>query len=172
MCIRDSVAPEDGHDILRGLDIGNLSSLAQTMQKTYQRREPVLSPVFTFTGIEDPLMTALYYVDDPEGFAAALLDPQQVVEVLLDGRPSGLVARLTDGQSGASLLEEAGFDASASERFTLNVGSRTLILDVSSSPDYAPTQMQLAVPAGLAGGGITLLMLALSLVGGGRRTSS
>jgi len=166
------VQPEHGNDVVRGLDIGNLGPLAQTMQQTYMKSRPVASVPFEFTGIDEPLILVLYYVPDPEGFAGALIQPDLLVDHALDGRPTGLVARLTDQTSGQVVLEETGFVEEGSKRFPLAMGSRTYALDVAAAADYQPTQVQLALPAGLAGGGVTVLMLALSLLGGGKPAES
>ncbi len=166
------VQPEHGNDVLRGLDIGNLGPLAQTMQQTYMKAAPVTSVPFEFTGVEEPLILVLYYVPEPEGFAGALIQPDVLLNTALEGRPAGLVARLVDQTSGQVVTEEPGFVEEHSKRFALAMGRRTYSLDVAAGPDYQPTQVQLALPAGLAGAGVTVLMLALALVGGGKPAES
>jgi hypothetical protein len=165
---------EPGHtnDVLRGLDIGNQAVLAQTMQQTYMRHAPVVSPLFQFTGIDEPLMVALFYVPEPEGFAAALIEPDTLVDQVLLGRPEGLVARLVEEQTRSVLVEEPGFVEEDAERFAVSMGGRTFSLDLARGPAYQPTQLNLALAAGFAGAGVTVLMLALALVGGGKKESA
>jgi hypothetical protein len=166
------IEPEHGNDLLRGLDIGNLGPLAQTMQQTYMRHAPVASPLFEFTGIDEPVILVLFYVPQPEGFAGALVEPGKLVEVVTQGRPAGMVVRLTDDTTGTVLLEEAGFAEEGSSRFATSLGGRTFSMDVAAGPDFEPTQLQLALPAGLAGGGVGVLMLALVLLGGKREDAA
>jgi len=166
------IEPAEGNDILRGLDIGNLGPLAQTMQQTYVRHAPVASPLFEFTGVDEPMIVVLFYVPEPEGFAGALVDPRELLEHITDGRPQGIVGRITDDTTGTVLITETGFSEEGSIRFASTLGGRTFSLDLSPSPDYQPTQVQAALPAAVGGVGVTLLMMALVLVGGRREEST
>ena len=162
------IEPSYTNEVLRGLDIGNQSALSETMQQTYIRHAPVVSPPFVFTGIDKPLMVALYYVPEPEGFAAGLIDPNELLQTLMEGRPEGIQARLVEEQSRSVLVTEPGFVEEGSERFAVSMGGRTFSLDLAKGPDYQPTQLNLAAAAVLGGAGVTVLMLALVLVGGGK----
>lgn len=158
--------PDHGNDVLRGMDIGNQPRLAETMQETYQRMAPALSPLHTFPGLDAPAMLMLRYVPVPEGFAGGLITPDAIVAHVLAGRPAGLVASLKDDLTATELLTESGFVAEGARRYSASVGGRTLTIDISAGPEYVAMDSGLSRSVLFAGAGVTVLMVGLGLLGG------
>lgn len=158
------VQPPIGNQMLRGLDIGNQQALAETMQRAHLRGV-AMAPAQRFPGSEDPSFLLLRYVPDPESFMAVLLSSQALFDHLLDDRPDGLTARLTDQTVHEVVLEEAGFDASRAQLRQINLAGRNLVLEVAPAPGYAPITLPGRQGILAAGAGLTLMLVALVLLG-------
>lgn len=161
--------PEHGNDMLRGVDLGNHKALAETMQRTYQIDGVAASaPVTVFPPDGEPSFLLLHYVQKPEGFVGAILPAAPFLEHVMEGAPKGLVGRLVDvGRGTEPLVAQEGFvPETTSVAGQVVVGGRRLSLEVATTDAYAPVQRLLAPAVGFAGGGVTFLMLALTLLSG------
>ena len=159
------VQPKYRNEGLMGMDLGNQPVLAQTMQRSHLLVGVAMAPAQTFPGAPEPAMLLLRYVQRPEGFMGALLEPKSLFDHLAEGRPPGLRLRLENQTTSSVLWEDEGFDATRSRATMLSLGGHTMVWSVSPGADYAPIVLLGRQGILAAGGGFTLLLVAFVLLG-------
>lgn len=160
--------PEHGNGMLRGVDLGNQKLLAEAMQRSYQIDGVSASaPTNAFPPDQEPSLLLLHYVQRPEGFVGGVVQADTLLDHLMEGAPTGLVGQLSDeGRGSVELAAQPGHPGSG-DKSSVVLGGQRLSLTVAATPEYRPLGTVL-VPAVLFGGvGITLVLLAMSLLGGG-----
>jgi hypothetical protein len=160
--------PEHGNEMLRGVDLGNQKPLAEAMQRSYKIDGVSASAPTDGLPQGDTSLVLLHYVQRPEGFVGGVVEVDDLLDHWLADAPEGLVARLSDEQRGSvPLVEQEGFVAEQAQRFEVVLGGQRLGLWLSTTPDHQPLRKVLATAVLFAGVGVTLVLLALSLLGGG-----